>query len=69
MRQACDENNQMIDWVIERTSDATIVASGTLEQMMIEIKTYPNSRRSTWAEDCLRYKGGIFYLNYEYGVK
>jgi len=52
------------DWVLENTETTEIVAHGSLEEMMELSKTYPNSRRATWAEDTLRYKSGIFYQDY-----
>lgn len=67
MRGSCDENNHVIDWIIERTEDATIVASGSLEAMMFAIELYPNGRRATWAEDCSRLKPSVFYVKYTYG--
>lgn len=66
MRGQCDENNHVCDWIIERTEDAAVVASGTLEQMMSTIEQYLNGRRATWAEDCLRHKPGIFYMDFNW---
>ena len=64
MRQAQEANGHVGDWVIERTADAAVVASGTLDKMMSAIGTYPNGRRATWAEDCLRYKSALFYTDF-----
>lgn len=55
-------------WEIERVADGAKLESGTLEEMLALIKTdkYPNARRATWAEDMLRAKSGIFYMEYRY---
>lgn len=56
-------------WDLERVSDGKVLESGTLEEMLALIKTdkYPDARRATWAEDMLRWKPGIFYMEYHYG--
>lgn len=44
-------------WKLERVSDGVVMAEGQLEAMLSLLTIYPNSRRSTWAEDQLR---GVF---------
>lgn len=55
------------DWVMERTSDGTVLASGSLEDILSLVGTeeYPHSRRATHAEDTLRFKAGVFYVKME----
>jgi hypothetical protein len=56
------------DWVLERTSDAAILESGTLEEMLalLQRKKYPRARRATHVEDMLRFRARIFELSWLY---
>ncbi len=38
-------------WKLERVADGAVMAEGQLEAMLSLLTIYPNSRRSTWAED------------------
>jgi hypothetical protein len=55
------------DWIMERVSDKAVMEHGPLVAMLALIGTekYPNSRRSTWAEDTLRYRPASFYGDYD----
>ncbi len=64
-------HHRVADWVMERTSDQEVMASGTLDEMLALLGTeeYPHSRRATHAEDMLRYRPRIFDLEFQYGGK
>jgi len=70
-RQGSGVNGNAGVWDIERTYDGEVMASGSLHEMLEMINTdeYPNARRATWAEDMLRWKPGVFYMEYHYGSK
>jgi hypothetical protein len=59
------------EWIVERTEDKVSVARGSLEDMMALV-TGPNAefpgRRAHWAEDSLRFRFAIFYLDAKYPV-